>query len=134
MKMLTGLIDLPVLTEKVSWDARYVLRDLGDKPTPHLFLRIKLTGTYFDHRALGEYVKIGKIRSVAVEISDDCLSARAYFDRPLPSGGRIEFGYEDQAMFRLKSRFEPDDVRRLDPTLLRKKKIMFMERFYPDLG
>lgn len=134
MKMLTNLIDLPVVTDKVTWDARYVLRDIGEKPTPHMFLRVKLTGTYFDQRALGEYVKVGKVRSVAVEISEDSLSARAYFDRPLSSGGLIEFGYGDEAMFRLKSPFEPDNVRVLNPKLLGKKNVMFLEHFFPNRG
>ncbi len=132
MKMLMDLIDLPVVTDKVTWEARQVLRDMGEKPRPHILLRVELSGTYFEQRALEPYVRVGKVRSLFVEISGDGLTARAYFDRPLPSEGMIEFGYGDEAVFRVRRPFEPDEARVLDLKLLGKKKVMFVERFFPD--
>ncbi|HFD88183.1 MAG TPA: hypothetical protein ENJ35_10990 [Gammaproteobacteria bacterium] len=134
MQMLRDLIEFPVVTDKVIWEARQVLRDMGEKPKPHILLRIKLSGTYFEQRALEPYVSVGKVRSLFVEISEDGLTASAYFDKPLPTEGMIEFGYGNEAMFRLKSPFDPDNVRVLDPKFLRKKNVMFLERFFPDRG
>ncbi len=134
MQMLRDLIEFPVVTDKVTWEARQVLRDMGEKPKPHILLRMKLSGTYFDQRALEPYVRVGKVRSLFVEISRDGITARAYFDKPLTTEGMIEYGYGDEAMFRVKSPFEPDNVRVLDLKLLGKKNVMFLERFFPDRG
>lgn len=130
--MLRDLIEFPVITDKVIWEARQVLRDMGDKPKPHILLRMKLSGTYFEQRALEPYVSVGKIRSLFVEISDDGLTASAYFDKPLLTEGMIEFGYGDEAIFRVKGPFESGNVRVLDPKFLGKKNIMFLERFFPE--
>ncbi len=131
MQILRDLIELPVVTDKVTWNARQVLRDIGEKPSPHILLRMKLSGVYFNQRALEPYVRVGKIRSLFVKISEDGLTARAYFDRPLTTEGMIEFGYGGEVIFRMRSPFDPDDVRMLDPELLREQNIVFMERFFP---
>lgn len=133
MLMLRDLIELPVVTDRVIWEARQVLRDLGETPKPHFLLRIKLSGTYFEQRALGPYVSVGKVRSFFVEIAQDGLTASAYFDKPLTEGV-IEFGYGNEPMFRVKSPFEPDKVRVLNPRLLTEKNVVFLKRFFPEAG
>jgi len=132
--MIKDLINFPVITDKVTWEVRQVLRDIGQKPKPHFLLRMKLSGTYFEQRALEPYVTVGKVRSLFVEFSQDGLNAKAYFDQPLPDGGVIEFGYGNDALLQVKRHFSTDEVKVLDPKLLGEKKIMFMERFFPGTG
>lgn len=105
------LVKFPIESGRLKWEARQVLRDLHGKP--HVLLRIKLTGTHFPQRALEPFAAVGKVRSLFVEISEDGLSASAYFDRPLPQGGSIDFGYGDKVFLRLKA-FESKAVERLD--------------------
>lgn len=113
------LIDLPIETDRVDWEARQVVRDLYGEP--HLLDRLTLTGTRFEHRALEPYVAVGDVRSRFVEISEDGLRADAYFDEPIPGDGTIEFGYGDEPVLRIRRRFDREDVRRLDPERLPEK-------------
>jgi hypothetical protein len=114
--MFTDLIDYPIESDRLNWEARQVLRDLNQEP--HLLIRVKLGGTYFPQRALEPFAVVGKVRSRFVEIADDGLSARAYFGEPLPEGGRIEFGYGEQILLRFPGAFDPGVVECLDPERL----------------
>ena len=110
--LLRELITFPIEHARLSWDARQVLRDL--KGTPHLFLRVRLAGGHFPHRALEPFVRIGRMRSVFVEIADDEQSAKAYFDAPPPDDAAVEFGYGDEALLRFPKRFVRTDATVLD--------------------
>jgi hypothetical protein len=123
------LIDYPIESERLQWEAHQVLRDLNREP--HLLMRLKLTGTHFPQRALEPFVVVGKVRSQFVEIAEDSLSAYAYFDEPLPEGGRPEFGYGDQVYLRFPGAFDSDAFRPLDPERL-PRNTRFIERFLGD--
>lgn len=128
--MFTDLIDYPIETDRVDHETRQVLRDLDG--TPHLFTRVKLTGTEFPHRALEPYVRVGDVESRFVEIDDDGTAARAYFDRPLPQGGTIEFGYDvEPPLLRLRGDVDPRATVTLDPERL-PDGTRFVDRFFDD--
>ena len=114
--MFWDLIDFPIESERLRWEARLVVRDLDQNP--HLLMRIKLTGTHFPQRALKPFVVVGKVRSLFVSIADDGLSACAYFDQPLPPGDRIEFGYGMEVLLRFPRAFSHEAVELLDPKRL----------------
>jgi hypothetical protein len=105
-------------TQTLHCEAREVLRDIEQRP--HLLTRIKLSGAYFPRRALDPFVIVGRVRSLFVEISEDSLNARAYFDAPLPEAGTIRFGYGSEIELGLAGQFSHDDVQRLDPARLPK--------------
>ncbi len=110
--MFMDLVDFPIESDRLYWEARLVVRDLNQEP--HLLMRITLTGTHFPHRALKPFVAVGEVRSLFVSIAEDGLSAHAYFDKPLPQGSRIEFGYGEQALLRFPGPFDPHGIRPLD--------------------
>lgn len=128
--MFTDLIDFPIESERLHWEARQVLRDLNKEP--HVLLRIKLTGTYFPQRALEPFVIVGKVRSRFVEIADDGLSACAYFDEQLKHGGRIEFGYGRKILLRLPGAFDVETVKTLDLERI-PRNTRLIERFFSDI-
>jgi len=125
--MFTDLIDFPIESERLQWEAGMVIRDLNQEP--HLLMRIKLTGTHFPQRALKPFVAVGKARSRFVSIADDGLSACAYFDEPGPDGSRIEFGYGEEVLLRFPKPFYREVVRFLDPKRL-PSNTRFIERFF----
>jgi len=124
--MFRDLIDFPIESERLRWEARLVVRDLNQQP--HLLVRIRLTGTHFPDRALEPFVVVGKVRSRFVNIADDGLSADAYFDEPVPQGGRIEFGYGAEVLLRLPRAFDSEAVELLDLKRL-PSNTRFIERF-----
>jgi hypothetical protein len=125
--VFTDLVDFPIESKRLRWAARMVVRDLYQKP--HLFMRLKLTGTLFPLRAAVPFVTVGKIHSRFVTIADDGLSACAYFDKPLPQGGRIEFGYEPDALLRFPRAYDHEQAEVLDPKLL-PRSTHFLEVFF----
>jgi len=125
--MFMDLVEFPIESEHLRWEARLVVRDLNEEP--HLLMRIKLTGTHFPQRALKPFVLVGKVRSRFVSIADDGLSACAYFDEPLQQGGRIEFGYGTEVLLRFPRAFEREGVELLDPKRL-PSNTRFTERFF----
>lgn len=114
--MFTDLIQFPIQSERLQWEARQVMRDLDY--IPHLLLRLKLTGTHFPQRALEPFVKVGEVRSRFVTISDDGLNANAYFDQSLTQGCKVEFGYGQDILLRFPRSFNWEVVRLLDPNRL----------------
>jgi hypothetical protein len=109
--MFTDLIEYPIESSRLRWEARQVVRDLHQ--VPHLLLRLKLAGTYFPQRALEPWVRIGRLRSRFVQIAPDGLSASAYFDR-LPRGGTVELGYGPDVLLRFPERFGAEPLRALE--------------------
>ncbi len=126
--MFRDLIKYPIEHERLRWEAKYVVKDLWGKP--HLLLRLKLTGTRFQERALEPLVTVGDARSLFVEISKDGLAAYAYFDKPVPSRAVIEFGYGYGPLLRFKGDVTSKAIGILDPKLL-PKGTKYVERFFP---
>jgi hypothetical protein len=88
--MYWDLITFPIEHEKLKWQGQESLLDVHG--SPHLFLRVKLTGTKFVHRALVPDVWVGKVFARHVQIDEDGLAVRAYFDER-PRAGTLYFGY-----------------------------------------
>jgi hypothetical protein len=109
--MFSDLIEYPIESPKLRWEAKRVVRDLYEQP--HVLLRLKLEGTHFPQRALEPWVRIGNVRSRFVEIAPDGLTALAYFDR-LPRSGTVELGYGPDVYLRFPQRFLAEPVRPLD--------------------
>jgi len=128
--MFRDLIEYPIESKRLQWEARQVIRDLYHEP--HLLLRLKLTGTQFMHLAEEPFVVVGGTRSRFVKIAEDGLAAYAYFDEPLPPGDRIEFGYGNDILLRFPRAFDPKSVERLDPKRL-PKNIRLLERFQGEI-
>ncbi|MCP4304778.1 MAG: hypothetical protein GY788_07880 [bacterium] len=127
--MFTDLIEYPIESEKLRYEARMVLRDFDD--APHMLLRLKLTGTRFPQRALLPFVRVGgEILAFDTEIAANEMSVAAYFDRPLPERGQIEFGYGTTVYLRLVDRFMNEGLEPLDPALI-PDKTRLTERFHP---
>lgn len=125
--MFMDLVDFPIESERLRWEARLVVRDLNQEP--HLLMRVKLTGTHFPQRALEPFVVVGKVHSRFVTISDDGLTACAYFDEQLPQGGRVEFGYGTEVLLRFSRAFDHEEAELLDPKRL-PSNMRLMERFF----
>ncbi len=126
--MFADLIKYPLEHERLKWEAKQVIKDLWGKP--HLLLRLKLTGTRFQERALEPVVTIGKERSIFVEIAEDGLAAYAYFDHPVPSRATVEFGYGQGPLLRFAGYVTSKVIKSLDPKLLPKGTVN-VERFFP---
>lgn len=92
--MYWDLLRFPIRHEKLTWEAREVVREVGDRP--RIFVRVKLEGTRFVQRALIPQVWIGRTYAEDVEVADDGLSVRAFF-ATLPRGGDVRFGYGGHA-------------------------------------
>jgi hypothetical protein len=92
--MYWDLIKFPIEHENLKWQAREALLDIDGRP--HLFVRIKLTGTRFVHRAAIPQVWVGEVFARYVLIDEDELAVRAYFDH-VPPGASLYFGYERRA-------------------------------------
>src|SRR5215211_7024596 len=109
--MYHDLVRFPIRHEALRWEAREALLDIDGRP--HLFLRIKLTGTEFPVRAQIPQVWIGDVFARIVLIDEDRRSARAYFEKPLPRQGEMYFGHVGHAELDF-GRYEPKRAHRLD--------------------
>ena len=128
--MFPDLIEYPIESEKLRWEARQVLRDFDDEP--HLLLRLTLSGTRFIQRAQIPFVVAnGEVLAYFTEIAEDEMSVRTYFDRPLPEGSRIEFGYGAAVMLRFPGAFSGEKARWLEPERL-PTGIRFFKAFFGD--
>jgi len=124
--MFSNLIQFPIESSQLQWEAREALRDIHNQP--HLFLRVRLSGTHFPQRAPEPYIRIGEIRSRFALISEDGLSVSGYFDRDV-QGGTVEFGYgEEPALLRAANRFEAGSLIRLDRNRL-PREVKNLDRF-----
>jgi hypothetical protein len=119
--MYCDLIKFPLEHENLKWEAREALLDV--RGAPHLFLRIKLSGTQFPMLAQIPQVWIGKTPAKHVLIADDRRTVRAYFDTVPPEGGEIYFGHLDTAELRF-GRFHPKAAVRLNRARLPKDTVL----------
>jgi hypothetical protein len=89
------LMKFPLEHENLRWEAGEGLLVVDGRP--HLFLRVKLTGTRFPLVAQIPQVWVGNVFAKHVLIDEDGLTVRAYFDQPLPEGETLYFGHLAQA-------------------------------------
>lgn len=85
------LVRLPDPRADVQIEMREVVKDFRDRR--HLFIRVRLTGWHFPHRAPEPFAVIGDTVSHHVVISRDGLQADAYFNSALPAAPVLSFGY-----------------------------------------
>jgi hypothetical protein len=122
--MYNDLIKFPIQHEKLQWEARESLLDV--RGVPHLFLRIRLSGTEFPLLAQTPQAWIGKTPADHVLISEDRMTVRAYFAPPYPEGGDIFFGHLGVHQLQF-GRFSPAGLARLDRECL-PKNVVFGEK------
>lgn len=113
------LIRLPRPQDNVRIEMREVVRDVFDKP--HVFIRIRLTGWHFPHRALEPFAVVGDVVSQLVLIDRDGLAADAYFDKPLRGAKRISFGYGKVIHWDFDIPVQPKAITRLNRSRLPKE-------------
>lgn len=106
------LIRLPDPRQKVRIEMHEVVRDIDGKP--HVFIRVRLTGWHFPHRAPEPFLLIGDVVSRRVIIDRDESGANAYFDRPLPAAKRASFGYGNIIHVDFDLLVEPGHIARLE--------------------
>ena len=83
--MFHNLIRYPIESPLLKWESKVVVRDQDREA--QLYLRLKLTGTVFPLFNSIPFVQVGKVRACLVDIAEDGLSVRAYFDSALPEDG-----------------------------------------------
>jgi hypothetical protein len=106
------IIRLPDARENVRADVREVVRDQSGKP--HVFIRVRLTGWNFPHRAREPFAVVGDVVSKRVAIDADGLGANAYFDKPLPESRNVGFGYGNVLKWEFGTPVAPSKIERLD--------------------
>jgi len=129
--MFQDLIDWPLTSDRLQWQGKQVLRELRNEP--HLFCRIRITGTHFEQRGLEAFMNVGSLRSRFVEISADGLTADGYFDHPPPIVGDVEFGYGHTVLLRCRRGFNRPDMKLLRRALM-PPNVQNLERFESFLG
>lgn len=130
--MFENLIQYPIVSQLLRWEAKTVVRDHDREPG--LYVRLTLTGTEFPVFDSIPFVQVGEVRARFVDIAEDRLSVRAYFDRALRGEGAVEFGYDDQVLLRFPEPYEPRRVERLDETRL-PRDLRYQDRLFgPPFG
>lgn len=124
--MFEDLIEWPIVSERLQWEGKQVLRDVGGEP--FLLFRVKVAGTFFPERAAEPFVRIGPLRSRFVRIAADGQSASGYFDEPPPEEEPVEFGYGQQVYLRCRRPFTERGTGRLKRSLL-PANVSNLERF-----
>ncbi|HEX3130977.1 MAG TPA: hypothetical protein VH394_26825 [Thermoanaerobaculia bacterium] len=114
--MFENLITYPIESPLLAWESKVVVR--ADEGKERLYLRLKLTGTKFPIFNSIPFVRVGEVKARYVEIADDGLSVKAYFDTAIPQAGPVEFGYDDQVLLRFPGVFHSRLVARLDDSRL----------------
>jgi hypothetical protein len=106
------VIRLPDPREEVVLELREVMLELHGKP--HVFMRARLTGWHFPHRAQLPFLLVGDVVSRFVRISPDGLTADAYFDTPLPPAKGVSFGYGNTVTWDFELDVDESRVKRLE--------------------
>lgn len=106
------LTRLPDPRVNVRAEIEEVVRDVDGRP--HLFVRIKLKGWYFPHRAQEPFMVVGNVVSQRVIISRDGLSAQGYFNERLPAAKTLSFGYGNVIQWDFNLVIDPGKIARLD--------------------
>jgi hypothetical protein len=119
------------VSDQLQWEGKQVLRDLAGHP--HIFFRLRLSGTFFAERSSEPFIQIGRLRSRFVRIAADGLTADAYFDQPPPAAGIVEFGYDNMVYLRCARQFDAGLTAKLDRLLL-PANVKNLELFVPVLA
>jgi hypothetical protein len=106
------IIRLPDPGDNVQLELREVVIELDRRP--HVFMRARLTGWLFQHRAEEAFLLVGDVVSRFVRIAPDGLSADAFFDKPLPRVRDVSFGYGRTVAWEFKATVNERRVKRLD--------------------
>jgi hypothetical protein len=109
---ISEVVRLPDPKQGVRLDIREVVADIAGKP--EVFVRVKITGWHFPHRAEEPFMVIGKIVSRRVLISRDSLSASGYFDRLPTRAKQVSFGYGRTIGVDFPLAVDPKQIARLD--------------------
>jgi hypothetical protein len=125
--MFQNLITYPIESPLLKWESKIVVRD-HDREA-RLYLRLRLTGTTFPIFNSIPFVQVGKVKARFVDIADDGLSVKAYFDTALPNEGGVEFGYDDQVLLHFPNPYHSRHVTRLDNSRL-PKHLQYQEVFF----
>jgi hypothetical protein len=110
------LIRLPDQRKKVRAEVRQVVKEIHG--SPHVLIRIRLSGWHFPHRSTEPFVVIGDVISKRVIISRDELTADAYFHKPVPASERLSFGYGRIITWNFDVAIDPHQIAPLDPAKL----------------
>lgn len=114
--MFDNLVTYPIESPLLKWEAKVVVRD--DNREPRLYVRLKLEGTTFPIFNSIPFVRIGEVKARYVDIAEDGLSVKAYFDTAPPDESTVEFGYDDQVLLRFPNTYQRRNVTRLDDSRL----------------
>jgi hypothetical protein len=106
------IIRLPDPRVNVRAEIHEVVRDVNGRP--HVFVRIKLTGWHFTHRAQEPFMVVGNVVSQRVIISRDGLSAQGYFNQLPPPAKTLAFGYGNIIQWDFNLAIDPGTIVRLD--------------------
>ena len=109
---VADIIRLPDPRKNVKLELAEVLRDINGRP--HVFVRVKLSGWHFPHRAQIPFLLVGNTLSTLVIIARDSSSASAYFDRAVPSADRVSLGYGKTIRWDFDIAVDPQTMPRLD--------------------
>lgn len=129
--MFANLIEYPIESPLLKWGAKVVVRD-HDREA-RLCVRLMLTGTTFPIFNTIPFVRVGKVKARFVEIADDGLSVKAYFDTAPGHNSAIEFGYDDHVLLRFPTVYHSRHAVKLDESRL-PKQLRIQDRLltYPD--
>jgi hypothetical protein len=111
---------------EVEVETGEVLKDLHKRP--NLFVRVKISGMRFPHRAPEPFVRVGDVTSRFAEISDDELTLRGYFDRPIPARGPVCFGYGNEVLYCTQRDLPLGELSRLDRKLIPRETLIPWEQ------
>jgi hypothetical protein len=125
--MFQNLVTYPIESPLLKWESKLVLRDQDHEA--RLYLRLRLTGTSFPIFNSIPFVQVGNVKARFVDIADDGLSVKAYFDTALPNESAIEFGYDDQVLLRFPNAYHSRYVTRLDNSRL-PKNLQYQDVFF----
>lgn len=128
--MFQNLVTYPIESPLLKWESKIVVRD--HEREARVFLRVKLTGTTFPIFNTIPFVRVGNVKARFVDIADDGLSVKAYFDKSLPNDRAIEFGYDDHVLLRFPNAYHSRHVTLLDnarlPKHLQYQHVFFEQR------
>ncbi|MEK6750439.1 MAG: hypothetical protein AABY83_14765 [Pseudomonadota bacterium] len=125
--MFQNLINYPIESPLLKWESKIVVRDHNREA--RLYLRLKLTGTIFPIFNSIPFVRVGAAKSRYVDIAEDGLSVRAYFDMAIPDNGAVTFGYDDHVLLRFPVAYQGRHVARLDNERL-PKHLRYQDRLF----
>ena len=117
---------------KYQVETKEVVKILND--SPHLLVRMTISGGHFPHRAPHPfvYIRVGEseyFTDYFTEVSNHNASLIGYLPVNCPKKGVIEFGYGDEIWGTIHGEFSIDSIIRLDRKRLPKDTLIVDEAF-----